>query len=192
MGEKDEDLIDLAMALIEVKPDSIPLNMLHPATGTPLEHCDNLTPQRCLKVLCLFRFLHPRTELRIAGGREHNLRSLQPLGALSSRLRLRERLPHDTRPAGPGSLGHDRRSGLQDRSGLPAAGQHITQDSILFISQPLYHRLPCCPASRPIARHQCSGERECDRLQNHAARNRHLNSPAKGLFIDHVDKHQRE
>jgi biotin synthase len=79
MGEKDEDLIDLAMALIDVKPDSIPLNTLHPATGTPLESCDQLTPQRCLKVLCLFRFLHPRTELRVAGGREHNLRSLQPL-----------------------------------------------------------------------------------------------------------------
>ncbi len=79
MGEQDEDLIDLAMALREVEPDSIPLNTLHPAAGTPLEHCDHLTPQRCLKVLCLFRFLHPRTELRVAGGREHNLRSLQPL-----------------------------------------------------------------------------------------------------------------
>jgi len=79
MGEKDEDVIDLATALREVKPDSIPLNTLHPVAGTPLEHCDQLTPQRCLKVLCLFRFLHPRTELRIAGGREHNLRSLQPL-----------------------------------------------------------------------------------------------------------------
>jgi biotin synthase len=79
MGEKDEDLIDLAMALRDVKPDSIPLNTLHPVVGTPLEQCDNLTPQRCLKVLCLFRFLHPRTEIRIAGGREHNLRSLQPL-----------------------------------------------------------------------------------------------------------------
>jgi biotin synthase len=52
---------------------------LHPVAGTPLEHADPLTPQRCLKVLCLFRFLHPRTEIRIAGGREHNLRSLQPL-----------------------------------------------------------------------------------------------------------------
>ena len=79
MGEKDEDLIDLAMALRDVKPDSIPVNTLHPVAGTPLEHCDQLTPQRCLKVLCLFRFLHPRTEIRIAGGREHNLRSLQPL-----------------------------------------------------------------------------------------------------------------
>ncbi len=79
MGEQDEDLVDLAMALRDVKPDSIPLNMLNPVAGTPLERADHLTPQRCLKVLCLFRFLHPRTELRIAGGREHNLRSLQPL-----------------------------------------------------------------------------------------------------------------
>ena len=79
MGESDEDVIDLAMALREVKPDSIPLNTLHPVPGTPLEHCRHLTPQRCLKVLCLFRFLHPRTEIRIAGGREFNLRTLQPL-----------------------------------------------------------------------------------------------------------------
>jgi len=79
MGEADDDLIDLALALREVKPDSIPVNTLHPVAGTPLEGCDRLTPQRCLNVLCLFRFLHPRTEIRIAGGREHNLRSLQPL-----------------------------------------------------------------------------------------------------------------
>ena len=79
MGERDEDVIDLALALREVKPDSIPVNMLHPVPGTPLEGCDHLTPQRCLKVLCLFRFLHPRTEIRIAGGREFNLRTLQPL-----------------------------------------------------------------------------------------------------------------
>jgi biotin synthase len=79
MGETDDDLMDLAMALKEVKPDSIPVNMLHPVAGTPLEACRELTPTRCLKVLCLFRFLHPRTEIRIAGGREHNLRSLQPM-----------------------------------------------------------------------------------------------------------------
>ncbi|MBK9307985.1 MAG: biotin synthase BioB [Nitrospira sp.] len=79
MGESDEDLIELATALQDIKPDSIPLNMLTPVSGTPLGQADNLTPQRCLKVLCLFRFLHPRTEIRIAGGREHNLRSLQPL-----------------------------------------------------------------------------------------------------------------
>lgn len=79
MGESDEDVIDLALALRDVKPDSIPLNTLHPVAGTPLADARHLTPQRCLKVLCLFRFLHPKTEIRVAGGREFNLRSLQPL-----------------------------------------------------------------------------------------------------------------
>jgi biotin synthase len=79
MGESDDDVIDLALALRDVKPDSIPLNLLHPVPGTPLAECRQLTPQRCLRIVCLFRFLHPRTELRVAGGREFNLRSLQPL-----------------------------------------------------------------------------------------------------------------
>ncbi len=79
MGESDEDLVDLALALKDVNPDSIPLNMLHPIPGTPLADAGHLTPQRCLKILCLFRFIHPQRELRAAGGREFNLRSLQPM-----------------------------------------------------------------------------------------------------------------
>ena len=79
MGESDEDLIDLALALREIGPDSIPMNFLHPVKGTPMEARQELTSLRCLKILCLFRFLHPRTELRVAGGREFNLRSLQAL-----------------------------------------------------------------------------------------------------------------
>ena len=79
MGERDEDVVDLAFALREVRPDSIPLNMLHPVEGTPLAGAQRLEPSRCLKVLSLFRFVHPRTEIRIAGGREFNLRTLQPL-----------------------------------------------------------------------------------------------------------------
>ena len=79
MGEADEDLIDLAFSLRELDPDSIPLNMLHPVPGTPFEGQHQLTPRRCLKILCMFRFLHPQREIRAAGGREWNLRSLQPL-----------------------------------------------------------------------------------------------------------------
>ena len=79
MGESDDDLVDLGFALRELNPDSIPLNMLHPVAGTPLESQNDLTPQRCLKILCMFRFLHPQREIRAAGGRERNLRSLQPL-----------------------------------------------------------------------------------------------------------------
>ncbi len=79
MGESDQDIVELAFSLKDVKPHSIPLNMLHPVPGTPLQDCRHLTPQRCLKVLSLFRFLHPKTEIRVAGGREFNLRTLQPL-----------------------------------------------------------------------------------------------------------------
>lgn len=79
MGESDSDIVDLALSLKEISPHSIPLNMLHPVPGTPLQDTQRLTPQRCLKILCLFRFLHPKTEIRVAGGREFNLRTLQPL-----------------------------------------------------------------------------------------------------------------
>ncbi len=68
------------MELRQLQVESIPLNFLHAIEGTPLEACNDLTPQRCLRTLCMFRFVNPASELRIAGGREKHLRSLQPLG----------------------------------------------------------------------------------------------------------------
>jgi biotin synthase len=59
--------------------DSIPVNFLNSIPTTPFENKRELTPQRCLKTLCLFRFVNPNKEIRVAGGREVNLRSLQPL-----------------------------------------------------------------------------------------------------------------
>lgn len=82
MGETDDDVMDMAAALRELDVDSIPVNFLHPIDGTPLaatDHRNHLTPQRCLKTLCLFRFVNPTKEIRVAGGRELNLRSLQPM-----------------------------------------------------------------------------------------------------------------
>lgn len=79
MGETDDDILDLAFAVRELRMDSIPVNFLHPIKGTPMEAYQFLTPMKCLKVLCLFRFLNPSSEIRAAGGREVNLRSLQPL-----------------------------------------------------------------------------------------------------------------
>ncbi|MFA4835668.1 MAG: biotin synthase BioB, partial [Dehalococcoidia bacterium] len=79
MGESEDDIIDLALALREVGADSIPVNFLHPIPGTALEKQNDLTPLKCLSILCLMRFLNPRTEIRAAGGRELKLRSLQAL-----------------------------------------------------------------------------------------------------------------
>ena len=79
MGETDEDILDLAFAARELRMDSIPINFLHPIKGTPMEDFAFLTPMKCLKVLCLFRFLNPASEIRAAGGREINLRAVQGL-----------------------------------------------------------------------------------------------------------------
>ena len=79
-GETDDDIIDLLDALRQVRPESLPLNFLIPIPGTPFEDVQHeLTPQRCLKVLALARLMHPKADIRAAGGREHHLRSLQPL-----------------------------------------------------------------------------------------------------------------
>jgi biotin synthase len=80
MGETDEEIVDLAFALRRVDPDSVPINFLIPFEGTPLGKEWQLTPQRCLRILALFRFFFPDTEVRIAGGREIHLRTLQALG----------------------------------------------------------------------------------------------------------------
>ncbi|TCP26003.1 biotin synthase [Scopulibacillus darangshiensis] len=80
MGETDEDIVDMAFSLKALDVDSIPVNFLHPIPGTKLEGMNQLTPNRCLKILAMFRFINPKTEIRISGGREYNLRTLQNLG----------------------------------------------------------------------------------------------------------------
>ena len=79
MHETDEDVVDVAFALSELHADSIPVNFLHAIPGTPLEGVYELDPRRCLRVLALLRFVCPAKEIRVSGGREVNLRSLQPL-----------------------------------------------------------------------------------------------------------------
>jgi biotin synthase len=80
MGETDDDVIDLAISLRELGVRSVPVNFLIPIPGTPFETRGALDPRRCLRVLCLYRFILPSQEIRIAGGREVHLRSMQPLG----------------------------------------------------------------------------------------------------------------
>ncbi|MFN0198768.1 MAG: biotin synthase BioB [Planctomycetaceae bacterium] len=80
MGEESCDLVDLAFEMRDLNVESIPVNFLNAIDGTPLEGNRNLNPRDCLRALALFRLTNPRTEIRIAGGREVNLRSMQALG----------------------------------------------------------------------------------------------------------------
>lgn len=79
MGESDDDIVDLAISLREMKVDSVPVNFLIPIEGTPMFGPSELNPRKCLRVLCLYRFILPSQKIRIAGGREVHLRSMQAL-----------------------------------------------------------------------------------------------------------------
>jgi len=80
MGEQPSDLVDMALDLRKMTVESIPVNFLNPIDGTPLAGSADLTPTYCLKVLAMFRLVNPDQEIRIAGGREIHLRSLQAMG----------------------------------------------------------------------------------------------------------------
>ncbi len=78
LGESDEDVVSLIKTFKELSVDSIPVNFLHPIKGTPLESANFLTPLRCLRILVAIRLSIPEAEIRVCGGREYNLRELQP------------------------------------------------------------------------------------------------------------------
>ena len=70
MGENDDDIVELAYALRRLEIDSIPVNFLNPIPGTPLSGQPQIDPKRGLKALCLMRLLNPKSEIRMAAGRE--------------------------------------------------------------------------------------------------------------------------
>lgn len=79
LGESDEQIIEALFALKSLDSDSIPINFLVPFDGTPLEGQWNLTPTQCMKIVATARFVCPDREIRLAGGREIHLKSLQPM-----------------------------------------------------------------------------------------------------------------
>jgi len=79
LGESAADLADLLFALREVAADSIPINFFNPRPGTPLGDRPPLEPMQALRILAVTRLVHPRADVRAAGGREAVLGPLQPL-----------------------------------------------------------------------------------------------------------------
>jgi biotin synthase len=79
LGEDEEDRVDMAIALRELEVESVPVNFLDPRPGTPLSEAPRLNPAQCLRALAMFRFACPAADVRVAGGREVSLGSMQPL-----------------------------------------------------------------------------------------------------------------
>lgn len=79
MGETREDRCDLAFSLKDLGAHVVPLNILNPIAGTPFATKEPLSPLEILKTIACFRFILPRQEIMIAGGRAVNLRDLQSM-----------------------------------------------------------------------------------------------------------------
>jgi biotin synthase len=74
MGESYLQRLELAFALSELKPDEVPVNILIPRNGTPLDFNPNpITNEDIIKTIAVWRFIIPKTILKIAGGREVHL-----------------------------------------------------------------------------------------------------------------------
>ncbi|APH41634.1 Biotin synthase [Leptospira interrogans serovar Copenhageni/Icterohaemorrhagiae] len=76
MGESFQDIVDVAFQLKSFRVISIPVNFFIPVKGHTIKNPSVLTPELCVRILCMFRLINPDSEIRIAAGREGHLRSL--------------------------------------------------------------------------------------------------------------------
>jgi biotin synthase len=81
LGENKTDVVDMLFEIREINPQSVPINFLMPLKGTALAETDisHLSPEYCLKVLCLARLLTPKSDIRCAAGREVYLKGKEKL-----------------------------------------------------------------------------------------------------------------
>lgn len=82
MGESPKDRVDLAFALRELNANCVPINILNPRQGTPLGNVTPIKPLEIIKYIAIFRLVLPKSTIKIAGGREVNLRDLQAMAML--------------------------------------------------------------------------------------------------------------
>lgn len=83
MGESVADRVDMAFDIKGLDVDSVPINILVPVEGTQLEGITQIRPLDVLKTIAIFRLIMPDKTIRVAGGREANLRDIQALALMA-------------------------------------------------------------------------------------------------------------
>lgn len=146
MGESNDELIDAVFALRDLGSDSIPVNFLMPFDGTPLEGTWLLSPAQCVRILALVRFACPTAELRMAGGREMHLRSLQPLALnIANSLFLGDYLTSEGQP------------GQDDLAMIADAGFTVLGQQPAAAGSPSLHDAGATAGSQPAIRRRGAG-----------------------------------
>ncbi len=84
MGESDEDIVDVALKLREVNVKSIPINFYLHMEGNKLGQLPKVSPEKCCKIVSMFRCVHPQAEIRLAAGREYYLGDLQSMALMAA------------------------------------------------------------------------------------------------------------
>jgi biotin synthase len=79
LGESPRQRVEMAFELAEINPDSVPINLLNPRTGTKFGERDLMDPWEVVKWVAIFRLILPDALFRLCGGRVENLQELQPL-----------------------------------------------------------------------------------------------------------------
>jgi biotin synthase len=79
LGESPRQRIEMAFELAEIDPDSVPINLLNPRTGTKFGERELMDPWEVVKWVAIFRLILPDALFRLCGGRVENLQELQPL-----------------------------------------------------------------------------------------------------------------
>lgn len=83
LGESMEDRIDMALAVKNYNPEGIPINVLLPIPGTPLEEMERISARDVAVTFALFRLLNPPAMIKFAAGRETAMKDFQGLLMLS-------------------------------------------------------------------------------------------------------------
>lgn len=83
MGESRRDRVSMAATIRELPVDSVPINILMPVPGTPLNDAEPLSSTEILKTICVFRVLMPDRTIKVAGGRESALGDFQGMAFTS-------------------------------------------------------------------------------------------------------------
>ncbi|MPM55741.1 Biotin synthase [bioreactor metagenome] len=79
LGESWEDRVKMAVACRDLEVDGIPLNVLLPIKGTPLENLPVMEPAEVAKAFAIFRLVNPAKMLKFAAGRETTMKDFQGL-----------------------------------------------------------------------------------------------------------------